>query len=94
MLRITTFHEPGSATVFKLEGKLLEPWVEELHEACRKMPENSHRAILDLSGISYVDLAGSIALRNLNRGGMILRGCSPLVTALLRENIDTPRPDI
>ena len=86
MLRITTIQHDGSPAVLKLEGKLLEPWIGELHEACRRAGERAASATLDLAGLSFVDAPGSIALRDLRRRGVKLKGCSPLVAELLKEN--------
>lgn len=86
MLRITTIQNGDSTAVLKLEGKLLEPWIGELVEACRQACLPSAAATLDLSGISFIDAPGTIALRDLRRRGMRLVGCSPLVTELLKEN--------
>ena len=86
MLRISTIQNDGSPTVLRLEGKLLEPWVSELHDACRKTFEQKATAVLDLAGVTFVDTPGAIALRNLRRRGVKLTGCSPLVSELLKDN--------
>jgi hypothetical protein len=85
MLRITTIQSGDSPATLKLEGKLLEPWIGELDEACRRACLPAGAATLDMSGISFVDTPGTIALRNLRRRGMRIVGCSPLVTELLKE---------
>ena len=85
MLRITTIENDNSPTVLKLEGKLLEPWIGELHEACRLAGEQAATATLDLTGLSFVDVPGTIALRDLRRRGLRVRGCSPLLAELLKE---------
>jgi hypothetical protein len=86
MLRITTVETADAPAVLKLEGKLLEPWIGELDEACRRACVRRASATIDLAGISFVDIPGTIALRSLRRRGMRLVGCSPLVTELLKEN--------
>jgi anti-anti-sigma regulatory factor len=87
MLRITTIQNDGSPAVLKLEGKLLEPWIGELHEAYRKTCEHLALSTLDLAGLTYVDTPGTIALRDLRRRGIKLVGCSPLVAELLKETV-------
>jgi hypothetical protein len=87
MLRITTIQNDGLPTVLKLEGKLLEPWIGELIEACRLASKRAASATLDLAGLSFVDAPGTIALRELQRRGLELTGCSPLVAELLKETI-------
>lgn len=86
MLRITTIEEEGLPVLLKLEGKLLTPWIGELEEACRRAGEPSLETRLDLTGLSFMDEAGTMALRELIRRGVRLAGCSPLVTELLKEN--------
>jgi hypothetical protein len=86
MLRITTVEIPNKPAVLKLEGKLLEPWIGELDEACRRASVRRPSATLDLTGLSFIDAPGTTALRNLRRRGVRLVGCSPLVAELLKEN--------
>ena len=86
MFRITTIENDGSPAVLKLEGKLLEPWIGELHEACRRVSERAAVATLDLTGLSFIDAPGTIVLRDLRRRGVQFKGCSPLVAELLKEN--------
>jgi ABC-type transporter Mla MlaB component len=87
MLRITTINSVGSPAVVKLEGKLLEPWISELLEACRAARKQDEATTLDLAGLSYIDTPGTIALRDLIRRGVAVTGCSPLVTELLKETL-------
>lgn len=86
MLRITTIDNSGSPLVLKLEGKLLESWIGELDRACRSIVDGARPAILDLSGVSFIDVSGRIALSDLRRRGVRLTGCTPLVAELLKEN--------
>jgi anti-anti-sigma regulatory factor len=86
VLRITTIETNDAPTVLKLEGKLLEPWVGELDEACRRACKRGAAATIDLAGILFVDTPGRIALLNLQQCGIQLVGCSPLVAELLKQN--------
>lgn len=85
MLRITTVHDQHATPILKLEGKLLEPWIGELDEACRRATAGTSTPTLDLTGLSFIDAPGTVALRNLRRRGARLVGCSPLVAELLKE---------
>jgi hypothetical protein len=88
VLKIT--HIPGNDSIqlFKLEGKLLGPWVRELDQACYRCPGPPSRIQLDLSGVTVVDEAGIQMLHYLlNQGGTVV-ACSGFVAALLR--IDPP----
>jgi hypothetical protein len=83
MLRITT-HEAGDSTILlKLEGKLLEPWVEELERCARGSLANRNALKLDLSALVFADAAGATALLELIRTGASLTACSGYLAALL-----------
>lgn len=89
MLRITTAHD-GLRTVLKLEGKLLEPWIEELCGAWARAEARGGHVGLDLSDVSYVDAAGTKSLRSLVQRGASLSGCSAFVAELLRDSQTQP----
>lgn len=80
MLRITQTESPGTTQTLKLEGKLLEPWVEEVRWACAAA---DGRLNLDLSGLTFVDQAGARLLRDLLDQGLTVCGCSGFVSELL-----------
>ena len=86
MLRITTIQDDGTQRVLKLEGKLLAEWVGELKDACRTAVAEGCRVQLDLGGLSFVDVAGTTALRCLLRQGVSITATSPFVGELLKEN--------
>jgi anti-anti-sigma regulatory factor len=80
MLRITRLRSNDATTLLKLEGKLLEPWIEELRRSIDDAP-NSVK--LDLSALTFADAAGAHALADLLRRGVILTACSGFIAALL-----------
>ena len=83
MLRITS-HEAGDSTILlKLEGKLLEPWVEELERCARGFLASRNALKLDLSALVFADAAGAKALLELIRTGASLTACSGYLAALL-----------
>jgi hypothetical protein len=86
MLRITNIHHDSGSLMLRLEGKLLEPLLGELHRACQSMAIAPNALTLDLAGLTYVDVVSSAALRDLRRRGIKLTGCSPLITELLKES--------
>jgi hypothetical protein len=85
MLKITTAHDDGIERVLKLEGKMLAAWVGELQEACRLARAEGCHLELDLSGLLFVDVPGTIALRELVRQGVRISTTSPFVGELLKE---------
>ena len=86
MLKITTTHDDGFERVLKLEGKLLDAWVGELKAACRLARAAGCRLQLDLSQLSFADVSGTIALRELIRQGVSITTTTPFVGELLKEN--------
>jgi anti-anti-sigma regulatory factor len=84
MLRITEVAD-GSGLLLKLEGKLREPWVEELARSARRpLPEGHDPIRLDLSSVTFADEAGVRLLRELLRQGVEIAATSAFIAALLR----------
>ena len=84
MLRITEVAD-GSGLLLKLEGKLREPWVEELARAARRpLPEGHGPIRLDLSSVTFADEAGVLLLRELLQQGVQVAATSGFVAARLR----------
>ena len=80
MLRIIRLRTDDAAIVLKLEGKLLEPWIDELR---RSIDLSSSAVHLDLSALTFADAAGVQALADLLRHGVALTACSGFIAALL-----------
>jgi anti-anti-sigma regulatory factor len=87
MLKITTLTNPGS-TIFRLEGRLAGPWVQEL-ERCwsSTVPETRKGQLfsVDLSAVSYVDSDGKDLLKKLHRQGAKLVASGCLTNCLVQE---------
>jgi ABC-type transporter Mla MlaB component len=83
MLRITTQSTDHSAILLKLEGKLLEQWVEELERSINGSLGRPNSLRLDLSALTFADAVGLQALTKLIRGGATLTACSGFIAALL-----------
>ncbi len=88
MLKLTSFPNPDGPVVLKLEGKLLAPWINELHHAFADLAAEHPLIHLDLSALSYVDVAGVRALTELIEQGAVVRAASGFVAMLLKR--DTP----
>ena len=83
MLKITEIAQNDSGRTFKLEGKLLGPWVDELRNACTQALERLEQVSLDLAAVTFVNAAGAELLRELMRQGIIITQCSAFVAGLL-----------
>jgi anti-anti-sigma regulatory factor len=73
-------------TTLKLEGKLLEPWTQELRAAVTAARTKGHPIQLDLRDVDYVDLDGAKLLRTLLADGVVIRDCSGFVSELLERS--------
>ena len=82
MLKITVSGQDSSRRIVKLEGKLLQAWVDEVRRLCVEAEEGSLPS-LDLSGLSFVDRPGAELLLQLLRQGVRIESCSPFVAELL-----------
>ncbi len=83
MLRITRQSPEDSAILLKLEGKLLEPWIEEVERSINGSLPHPNALKLDLSALTFADNAGAHFLTGLLRQGATLTACSGYVAALL-----------
>lgn len=86
MLKITTLVNAES-TVFRLEGRLAGPWVQEL-EVCWDSTvamTTNHPLSVDLSAVTYVDSDGKDLLKKIHQQGakLIASGC--LTSCLVNE---------
>jgi anti-anti-sigma regulatory factor len=84
MLRITRLPGDESGEILKLEGKLQGPWVHEARDAHALATARGSRICLDLSGVTFVDEAGTGLLRELVRSGAEVVGCSSYIAELLQ----------
>lgn len=85
MLKLTPLLDAGLPAVLKLEGKLLAPWIDELHRSIAKVVAPGEKIRLDLSALSYADTAGTQALSELIERGAVVTAASGFIAALLRR---------
>lgn len=85
MLKITRIDASESQPTFKLEGKLLRPWVAEVLRVLAESNGRDNQMRLDLSAVSFVDTAGMQLLRNLIQRGIVIAACSAFVGELLHD---------
>jgi ABC-type transporter Mla MlaB component len=84
MLRITQTLGTDTVLTLKLEGKLLEPWTDELLRVCsQRTSEQTLR--LDLAALTYADAVGVSLLASLIRRGTVVISCSGFVQELLQK---------
>ncbi len=87
MLRVTQSSAGDKGPILKLEGKLIQPWVDEVGSLLNDgiLASGSR---LDLSSLSFIDEAGAKLLRRLLGQGFQIESCSPYVAELLQLRRD------
>jgi anti-anti-sigma regulatory factor len=87
MLKITQQRDTTSESVsFMLEGRLAGPWVEELGTCWRQIAANSQsRAVVDLTGVTFIDANGKALLTKLWQQGADLRAAGCLTRCIVEE---------
>jgi anti-anti-sigma regulatory factor len=87
MLRVTQSSACGNGPILKLEGKLIQPWVDEVSSLLNggKLPAGSR---LDLSSLTFIDEAGANLLLRLLGQRFQLQTCSQYVAELLQLRRD------
>ena len=90
MLKVTQTNSHGGGATVKLEGKLLQPWVDEVRTLFPPAAGDSLPR-LDLSALTFVDAVGTELLRQLLRQGVAIESCSPFVAALLQLSAQVHR---
>jgi anti-anti-sigma regulatory factor len=70
VLRITMTEEPGGQR-WTLQGRLSGPWVAQLKSNWKKScgPNGSHKCVVDVSGVTFVDLEGERVLAAMMKDG-------------------------
>lgn len=63
MLRVSVIQESGHAVTFRVEGEIKGRWVPEFRRACEDILSRDVRLILDLAGVSFIDLDGAAFFR-------------------------------
>jgi anti-anti-sigma regulatory factor len=86
VLRINRQLNHDSTILFRLEGKLLEPWVDELKKTISVSQADPGVIQFDLSALTFADSLGVLVLAELLGQGATLVACSPYVAALLNSH--------
>src|SRR5215467_14896354 len=75
MLRITT-EKKRSKTILNVEGRLAGAWVGALEQCWRERPSDE-KCCVNLCGVSFIDAAGKVLLKEIHRQGgkLLAAGC-------------------
>ncbi len=83
MLRITRTDD-HPARRWRLEGKLVGPWVDEVAALFRGVNDHASLPTLDLAQVTFADTRGVRLLRELRARGAQITACSSYLTAVLQ----------
>jgi hypothetical protein len=84
MLRITEVSRTASTLTFKLEGKVLAPWLDELRSVCEQRPNQPVQVCLDVGAVTFMDAEGAALMRELIQQGIAVTQCSAFIATLLQ----------
>jgi len=90
VLRISVEEDSGGFSLI-LEGRLVGPWVDELHKVCehRGAPAKHLQVTVDLCGVTSMDARGQALLDRLLQRGATLR-CSDVMNQYWVEQMARP----
>ena len=84
MLKITQIADDSGPTTLRVEGRLVGPWVTELHRECERLLGHGHALVIDLAELRFLDEPALTLLRSLERRSVTLARPLPFVAAVLR----------
>ena len=94
MLRITTEKKRGKISL-SVEGRLAGPWVAALEQCWRELHAGApqEKFHIDLCGVSFIDAAGKVLLKEIHRQGgrLVAEGC--LNQAIVHEIVAQEKKD-
>ena len=85
MLRITSVSTHPEVQCLKLEGRLVGDWVEVLQVEVEQARARTRDLELNLAGVEFADAGALSLLLQLEKHGVRLVACSPLLTSLLES---------
>ncbi len=91
MLKIS-IHDTPEQLKFKLEGRLIGPWVREVEQSwdTAQSVRNGRKAVFDLSDVTFIDDNGRDLLENLHKTGVSFIVADPMTCAIVEEVTGTP----
>lgn len=84
MLKITVEAEPNR-TIFKLEGRLAGPWVEEFKRCWAKSSDKGEPIQVMLNEVTFIDAKGRSLLADMHHQGVALMATGCMTKAIIEE---------
>ncbi|MGC4097528.1 MAG: hypothetical protein QM706_10460 [Nitrospira sp.] len=93
MLKVTAQTTDGT-TALHLEGKLTNPWTDELNRYWQDVPGSQRKQVLvDLTGVTFIDSDGKALLTEMWKQGVTFRSRGCLNTSIVEEITEKGRAD-
>ncbi len=81
-----TIQDESERTVFKIEGKLAQPWVAELRECWSKTIRPGGKPVLvDVRAVTFVTPEGKQLLREIHRAGARFLASGPMMNSIVEQ---------
>lgn len=87
MLRISQEESNNGVITFRLEGRVIGRWVEELSKLCEQVLKENRDLALDLSGVLYIDDHAVAIFRALQIRHVAILNSSPFVKEQLKGGL-------
>jgi anti-anti-sigma regulatory factor len=93
MLKVTA-QITGGTIALHLEGKLTNPWADELNRYWQEVPGFQRKQVLiDLTGVTFIDSDGKTLLTQMWEEGATFRSAGCLNTSIVEEITEKGRAD-
>jgi hypothetical protein len=93
VLKISVTCDSEVEVRFRLEGKLIGPWVEELRHLSNDVLARDKTVTLDLEKLWFMDQHGAELLRDLQQRQVPQTNCSQFISEQLKER-SSHEPDV
>jgi len=87
MMRISVVQSTSQTVTLRVEGVVKGRWVAELGRTCEEFLSQDIPLILDLAGVSFIDIDGISLLRNLMDRHSVIKNPGPFIA----EQIGDPK---
>jgi len=85
MLKISEGTLGKQVITFRLEGRIVGPWVGELRQICEPLMSDGSKMVLDLAEVTFSDENGVALLASLGSRGVKLLNAMPFVEEQLKS---------
>jgi hypothetical protein len=89
MMRISVVQSSGQTITLRVEGEVKGRWVEELRRMCEESLSRGPQLILDLAGMSLIDVDGIALFRVLTDRNVVLANPSLFIAEQLGGSNNT-----